>query len=526
MTTAADAIVRLIENSGERVIFGYPGGHTIPFHDALARSGKLRHVLVRHEQAAAIMADAYGRVKGRPGLCLVTAGPGATNTLSGVGEAYSDCTPLVVFACQVQSRHLGHEHGAYHEADIEAAFAPLTKWSATARRPEEAVRLAARALADSRRGRPRPVAVILPSDVLEQPVNMELPIAGEAERMEPQAGLDQAIELLARAEQPVIYAGGGVTMSAAGAELVALAEHIGAPVLTSVMGKGTIPEDHRLAAGYSRIPVAHEACRAADVMLAVGCRFTEVSTSGWRLPVPEKLIHVDVDPTPFGQNYPPAAAVLGDARLVLGALAEGLAPHRERAEAAAQRLRELWEVEHARRETTPGAYLIAPLRRVLPRNAIVACDVTAMALWLYAQFPVYEPNTLLSAAAYITMGWGVPAAAGAKIAAPERPVVAVTGDGGFMMSCQELATIASEGLDLTIVIVNDQCLSTIARLQDTICDGRRYAVNLVHPDFVAFANSFGIAAERVEADTDPTEALQRGLGHEGPYLIELARPPF
>jgi acetolactate synthase-1/2/3 large subunit len=338
--------------------------------------------------------------------------------------------------------------------------------------------------------------------------------------------MEEAADLLARAEHPVIFAGGGVARSQAQGELVTLAEHLGAPVLTTPMGKGVIPEDHRLAASVSIGRVARAMCEAADVMLAVGCRFTEVATHGWSLPVPQKLIHVDVDPTPFGQTYPPAVTVLGDAKLVLAALEEAVPADADRAQTQAQRLHELWAAERAEADGWPGAYLIRPLREVLPREGIVACDVGTMTYWMYPRFASYEPNTFLTAAAYITMGWGVPAAAGAKLAAPERPVVAVTGDGGFLMSCQELATIAAEGIAVTIVVVNDRSLRTVAQIQERKFEGRRYATTLPGPDFVTLAESFGVAAERVEGDDGIAAALERGLSRGGPYLVELKREAY
>jgi len=522
--TAAHALVETLRRSGVRVIFGYPGGHTVYLHDALAAArDDIRHILVRHEQAAAMAADAYGRITGGVGLCLTTAGPGATNAATGIAEAYSDCTALVQLVAQVDSTFLGRERGAYHEADLDRLFRPITKWCATARSPREIPHLVARAISEARRGRPRPVQLSLPRDLTAEPVTLDPPVASmDQPRPLPAAqNLAQACELLRGAERPVLFAGGGVLAGRACDQLAALAEHLGAPVITSAMGKGVLPEDHPLAAGHAHTAPARELAAQADVMLAVGTRFTEVTTHAWSFPVPTRLIHLDIDPTPFAQTYPPAVSLLGDARATLQALLAELPANPDRAERLAAKLAPLWASYRASVADEPEHVFLRLLRAALPRDTIVCCDVGMITYTMYGHFPVYGPQQMLTAAAYIAMGWGLPAALGAKVAAPDRPVVAVTGDGGFLMTAQELATLVQEHLPVVVVLVNDDCLGTIAGIQERRFDGRRFAVDLKNPDFVQLAGSFGVPAERLTQMEAVAPALDRALSAGSPYLLEV-----
>lgn len=527
--TVAEYLVRFLAAQGIRVIFGMPGGHTLPLYDALAGQRRVRHVLARHELGAALMADGYARASGEVGVCLVTSGPGVTNALTGVGVAHGDSIPVLLLSSQVPSVGVGREGGYFHEMDQLAATSPLTKWNARADNAGDVPGLMAEGFRRLRSGRPRPVHVEVPADVLAQPCRGPIErIPGDPAPAPDGNAIRRAAELLARAERPLILAGGGAV--GAGRELLGLARALGAPVVTTAMGKGGIPEAHPLSAGLTWRDITPDLLNMetlfspllarADVLLAVGCRFTQLATGNWSMPMPPRLVHVDVDPTVIGRRYEAAVGIVADAALALGAILraakDGARPRR-----SAEWTREAAMARAARPPLRPFA---RTLREVLPQEAILVADVVRIAYPVLGEFPVSRPRSVLSSVGFFAMGHGLPGAIGAKLALPGRPVVALAGDGGFLMTGQELATAVQAGVPVVSLVVNDGSLTAIRMLQDKHY-GRRFAVDLRNPDFAALARAFGAQGLIVRRPAELAPALRRALRASRPALLDLRYTP-
>ena len=527
--TAAEYLVRFLGAQGIRVVFGMPGGHTLPLYDALARQRRVRHVLARNEQGAALMADGYARVSGKVGACLVTSGPGVTNALTGIGVAHGDSIPVFLLSSQVPGAGVGREGGYFHEMDQLAATAPLTKWNARADKAGDVPGVMAEAFRRLRTGRPRPVHVEVPADVLAQPCEGPIErIHGDPATAPEAEAVRRAAELLLHAERPLILAGGGAV--GARRELLALAKSLGAPVVTTAMGKGVIPEAHPLSAGLTWRDITPDLLdmaslfspllARADALLAVGCRFTQLATGNWSMPVPPRLVHVDVDPTVIGRRYEAAVGIVADAAealvALLGAVKETARPRRSPG----------WtrEAAAARASRPPLRPFLQTLREALPPEAIVAADVVRIAYPLLGEFPVSRPRSVISSVGFFAMGHGLPGAIGAKLAFPGRPVVALAGDGGFQMTGQELATAVQANVPVVSLVVNDGSLTAIRILQDKHY-GRRFAVDLRNPDFAALARAFGAQGLVVRRPRELAPALRRALRARRPALLDLRYTP-
>ena len=513
--TSAQLLIRTLESFGVDTIFGYPGAHNIAIYDALYDS-TIRHVLVRHEQAAAFMADGYARASGRAGVCLTTAGPGATNAATAIAEAYDDSVPVLHLSGQVEAAYVRSESGAYHEMDLLAVFAPMTKWAAEMTNADEIAELTCEAFRQLTNGRPRPVHLSLPNDLLKEETSAEVPALPEQGGLLPKPpAIIAAGAAVRQSQKPMLWAGGGAIASGANRELAQLAQHLGAPVATTTMGRGAIPDDHPLGQGWVRGKPAQAALSQADLLIAVGCRFGEVATAHWTTKFPP-LIHVDVDPDEIGKNVEVQVGVRADARSALRALVEELAGAK----------RDPWfsapASEPERMEHVDGQ-IVPIMREMLDRDAIVATDVGITAFHMFRHFPVYAPRTFLHPATYIAMGHAVPAALGAKIAMPDRQVVCITGDGAFMMVCQELSTAVQEQLPVPIIVINDGQLSAIKGIQRRQYPGRYIAVDLINPDFELLAQAFGTGFARIEQADDFEPAFANALASARPTLIEVVK---
>ncbi|HSB81356.1 MAG TPA: thiamine pyrophosphate-binding protein [Candidatus Methylomirabilis sp.] len=527
--TVAEYLVRFLAAQGIRVIFGMPGGHTLPVYDALARQRRVRHVLARHELGAALMADGYARASGEVGVCLVTSGPGVTNALTGIGVAHGDSIPVLLLSSQVPCAGVGREGGYFHEMDQLAATAPLTKWNARADKAGDVPGLLAEGFRRLRSGRPRPVHVEVPADVLAQPCEGPIERIQGSPSPAPEAeAIRRAAELLAFAERPLILAGGGAV--GATRELLALAKTLRAPVVTTAMGKGVVPETHPLSAGLTWRDITPDLLGMerlfspllvrAEVLLAVGCRFTQLATGNWAMPMPARLVHADVDPTVIGRRYEAAVSIVADAAEALSALSCAVR------ETARPRRSTAWtqEAVGARAARPPLRPFVETLRQVLPPEAMVVVDVVRIAYPVLGEFPVSRPRSVMSSVGFFAMGHGLPGAIGAKLAFPRRPVVAVAGDGGFLMTGQELATAVQADIPVVSLVVNDGSLTAIRNLQDKHY-GRRFAVDLKNPDFAAFARAFGALGLVVRRPADLAAALRRALGAHRPALLDLRYTP-
>ncbi len=526
LVPAADLLVRRLADYGVRCVFGYPGGQLTPIYDALFRQTTIRHVLARHEQAAAFMADGYARATGKPGVCLAVCGPGVFNAATSLSAAFTDSTPVLLISGQVPRAGRGLRSGYYHENDQLFACATLTKVCGRVDTAEGLIPTLDYCWTELTRNRPGPVLFEVPLDVLRAEATADpwpatpqppLALAPAPETVNALAGM------IASWKWPLLLAGGGVVSANCESQLAQLAERLGAPVFHTSMGKCAIPSDHPLAAGmpWRRATADLTGMDAflsplfteADGLLAVGCRFTQLAAGSWSLRLPPSVAQIDVDPDEIGRHYPVALPVVGDAKLIL----EGLLP------LLPAPSRQPWTAPRTKSEPwrLPGLDLLGPLRRVLPPDAIVSADVTRLAYLLMAEFPMNHPRTFLHPAGSVAMGFGLPAALGAKAAYSHRKVVAVVGDGGFLMSGMELATAVQEQLPVVVVLVNDGSLTLIRATQERRYGGRFIGVDLRNPDFEMLAQAFGVRYWRADQENALEQALGEALKAETAALIEV-----
>lgn len=526
-TTVAGQVIGRLAELGVTHIFGYPGGQITPLYDALyIKKERVRHVLARDEQAAAFMADGYARATGKPGVTLAVCGPGVLNAATPLATAYTDSIPMLLLTGQVPSKGAGLRSGYYHENDQALACTPLTKARYRIDNPGKAIETIDLAYRQTTKGRPGPVLLEIPLDVLRMPSELGVITLLQPARKQELLRSSEA-KLLTRLvqswQQPVILAGGGVVHADATNALVAVAERLGAPVFHTLNGKSAFPNDHPLCAGLPWLkatsdltgmePFFSPVLAMADGILALGCRFTQATTGTWVWKPPPSLVHVDLDPKELGRHYKPTLGICADAGAALKSLLAALPPKR----------RLPWTIPPDRtvEPAFPGFDLLGAMRRVLPRNVIIAADVTRLVYRMVSQFPVLTPRSFLHPAGFVSMGYAIPAALGAKAAYPDRPVVAVVGDGGFQMSGMELASAVQERLPIVIILVNDCCLSLIKSSQDRHYGGRHIAVDLRNPDFAQFAAAFGVRAWRTENDSQFETALKEALKLRKPALVEV-----
>jgi acetolactate synthase-1/2/3 large subunit len=535
MYTGAALLVHELYRHGVRVIFGMPGSHSTSIYDAIERHGGIHTILVRNEQAGAFAADGYARVTGEPGVICTTAGPGATNALTGIAEAWADSIPLLLVTGQVNHDRLHEECGNYHEIDLERIVRPCTKYVATVMDSRQIPTVVAHAFAAMTTGRPRPAALILPQDLMglsapqpgddsadaTQPDVLRLPAAvtehvahGRAAQLHRTTArkVDRAAAMLGAARRPIVLVGGGALR--AGAEVRAIAERLRCPVITTLNGKGLVDERDPLSLGHARSVRARCLQPHTDVMLAVGCRFTEVMTGFRKMQVPEKLIQIDIDPIQIGMNYPVAIGIVADASDALRQIHQQLPEH------VRSKWGDLWS--EARSVTRPQReWFIDALRAELPENAIVFTDASEMAYRMHTDYPAYRPRSFFYPSNYIALGWGFPAAIGAAVALPDRVVASVSGDGGFVMTCQELATAARYGLRLIAIVHNDSAYGAIKHQQRMKYEGRYRDTDLNNPNFIQLAAAYGVPGVRARSAGEFAAALREAIERGGPGLIEV-----
>ncbi|MDO8670498.1 MAG: thiamine pyrophosphate-binding protein [Dehalococcoidia bacterium] len=502
--SGGEAVIRALKAEGVDVVFGIPGVHALSIYDALYHHPEIRHIAVRHEQAAAYMADGYARVTGKPGVCITTTGPGAANTVAAMGTAYADSIPILNVMTQIESDLVDKGKGSLHEAkDQLGTFRSCTRWNTRVDTSEEVPAAIHDAFRQMIHGHPGPTAVEICADILEKRADVELfkfEAVAHPRKRETELKVRQAVEALFKARSPVLWVGSGAAMSNASDEVRRLAELLKAPVLTSMRGKGVIPEDHPLYIGpRATEPLVKNLLAEADVMLAVGTCFGYGSTANWQVKMPEQLIQIDLDEKGIGKNYPAALGLVGDAKAVLGQVIEGLGDLKADRPAVEATVAEVMKKssEWASKQNPVMAGLMRDLRGVLPRDAVVVCDATKAANFVGRGFPVYEPRSYHFPIGYATLGFAFPVALGAKIGVPDRKVVAICGDGGFQFCLQELATAVQFEIDITVLIFNDQRWGVLRDLQDLHYGGRRYVVDLVNPDFVKLAEAYGANGLRV-----------------------------
>ena len=528
----SDAIVEVLTAASVDTIFGIPGIHTLALYDALADAPSIRHVLTRHEQGAAFAADGYARIRRRPGLVTTTTGPGTFNTIGAMAEAWSDSSPVVLLAGQIDAALDGQGRGVLHETpDQGRSFEAITAFVGRPRTPEAMPAAVAEALRCSMTGRWRPAYVELPTDLLGRPLEGATPTVAFPEATAPDpTAIVAAARLLSGARRILLVPGAGVQRAGAANELHRLAKRLGAPVATTITGAGAIPDDDAWSVG-SFVPGRPEwraLFEMADAVVVVGSRLDDVGTARWTLALPN-LVHIDVDPAVIDRAYPAAVGVVGDARLALTALLDELGPPPaggvDEPGWGTSRARAMREAARSSvapdQRATRDAFLAT--RAAIPRDAILTHDAARLNSWTGYFWQVYQPDGSMFPWGSATLGFALGAANGAAVAAPGRRVVAACGDGGFLFTGTELATAVAHELDVTLLIHDDGAFGSIADYQIRSY-GRAYGTKLRNPDLIAFARSFGVPAERVEEIADLPAAMARAVAEPGPSVVVLASP--
>lgn len=540
--TGAQAIIASLEAEGVDTIFGYPGGQAIKIYDALYDSKQIHHVLARHEQGATHMADGYARATGKVGVVLVTSGPGATNTVTGIATAYMDSIPMVVITGQVTRGVIGTD--SFQESDIVGITMPVVKHSFLLQSTDDLTRTFREAFYIASTGRPGPVLIDIPSDlsgaemVFHYPDSVNLPsykptYRGNARQVK------QAAELIQKAERPLLYAGGGIVTSHACAELTELAERMQIPVVTTLMGKGAMRCSNPLnlgPVGMHGSKYANMAVTECDLLIAVGARFSDRVTGKVSEFAPHaKVIHIDIDPAEIGKIINPVVPIVGDAKVVLAAINERLA------KADAQPIdrtwvddvfswRERWPFYTSDFSDYPNA--IAPevvlhklSQKLDPEASIVTTEVGQHQMWAHQNIHREHARTFISSGGLGTMGFGFPAAIGAKIGCPESEVVCVAGDGSFQMNSQEMATAKINDVPIKVLIIDNRALGMVHQWQSLFYNKRYSFTELAdNPDFVKLADAYGWRARRVEKPEDVDAALDEMLASKEPYLLDVMIP--
>ena len=519
------ALAHALAAQGVTVVFGIPGTHNLAFYDALVEIPHIKHFSGRNEQGTAFMADGYSRASGRVGVCMSTTGPGALNMLGSLGTSYSDSIPVLSIISEIPSAYVGQEKGFFHECREQLKmFEPVVSWAHRINSVSSIPWAVREAFTRLHSGRPRPIVLEIPCDILD--ATSDVVISGQKISQSysvDQTEITKAVELLQTSNRPAIWAGGGAISSNASSELIQLAEQLQAPVFTTVTGRGAIPDTHALGMGRTQLlPIARKYLSDCDLLLAVGTRFPQLETDDWSLRLPKTVIQVDLDPSEIGRNYPVSLGIIGDARKVLEQLCELLSDSGDRPDRSQEVSNLKKQILTDYRQRTPKTLrFIDTLRKALPRNTIIVNDLTVAVYWGQVFLEVYEPRTYLYPAGFCTLGFGLPAAIGAKLARPDRPVVMFAGDGGFLFNCQELATVAHYGIPIVSVVFNDNAYGVLKPQQVERYGRNTDEVELTNPNFVELARSFGIKGERVLSTEKLGPALTRGLKADQPWVIEM-----
>jgi acetolactate synthase-1/2/3 large subunit len=541
--SGARAVVEALEREKVDYIFGMPGGANLPFYDALWDS-KIKHVLARHEQLAAHMADAYGRVSRKAGVCSATSGPGATNLITGIATAFADSSPVVAITGQVPKAMTGRN--AFQETDIVGIATPITKYTLQPLSAAEVPFAVKRAFYIATTGRPGPVLLDLPKDVQQEEVEMTFPDSVQVRAYRSSVPVDmqdieRAAEMMVKAERPILWGGGGVRIADASQPFAAIAELLMMPVITTLQGKGDFPENHPLSLGpigmHGRAE-ANKLVSESDLLVAVGVRFSDRSTGNFAEFAPSaKIIHIDADPTEFNKNKMVDLSILGDANHVLTTLFDAIAkrltrtrdananPWLKRVNDVREELKGIPAYRDSYAELS-GPKIVKMMRDILPPEAILTTGVGRHQMWCEIHYKVLRPRTWITSTGLGTMGFGLPAAVGAKFAAPDVPVVDFDGDGSFVMTDQALATAVEEKLPIMAVVINDRSLGMVEQWQRLMYNRRYIGIKFPNvPDFVKLAEAYGAHGRTVGSLAEFGKAMREGLANEGPMVIEVPVSP-
>jgi acetolactate synthase-1/2/3 large subunit len=534
LLTGSEITCKALEAEGVEVVFGYPGGAVIPLYDALPRAG-FHHVLVRFEQWAALAADGYARATGRVGVCMATSGPGATNLVTGLANAQLDSVPVVAITGQVVQPMIGRD--AFQECDITGITLPVTKHNYLVQSPEEIAPTIKEAFYLARTGRPGPVLVDIPKNVFIAKARYEVPANPSRRGYQPTTTPNMrqvrlAAEMIDRAQRPLIMAGHGIMLSGAVDHFARFVERSGIPVIFTLLGQGSFPESHPLALGLMGMHGHHHVNKAleeCDLLVNIGARFDDRATGKVAGFAPKaKVIHVDIDPAEIGKNVKTDVPVVGDAREVLKLLIPEV-EHRAHPEwigwIDSQRDRALEEALEDHPEWPEPYTIIKAIAKATNGEAIYTADVGQHQMWAAQHLGLDHPNRWLTSGGLGTMGYGLPAAIGAKIGRPDLEVWAIVGDGGFQMSMNELATAVQEKLDVKVAVVNNGYLGMVRQWQDLFHAKNYSEVRIGGPDLLKLADAYGIAGFRVRKDHEIMPAIEAARKIKGPVVVEFVVEP-
>lgn len=526
--TGAEILVESLLSEGVDTIFGYPGGQALPIYDALY-DAELRHILTRHEQGAAHAADGYARASGKPGVCLATSGPGATNLVTGIANAYMDSVPMIAITGQVPTNMLGKD--SFQEADITGITLPITKHNYLVKDVKDLAQTVREAFYIATNGRPGPVLIDIPRDVSGGTAEYQFPesvhLPGYRVNTEPNPQqVARVVKAIEESERPVIYAGGGVVNGGAHKELLQLAEMLLAPVATTLMGLGGFPGNHPLSVGMLGMhgsKYANYAVSECDLLIGVGVRFDDRVTSKLEEFAPDAtVIHIDIDPAEIGKNVAVDIPVVGDVRSSLQKMIEVLKP---RLESQWRDKIDAWKKEYPIEFVENGRLkpqeVIQEIYNVTRGNVRIATDVGQHQMWAAHYYKYHRPRTFITSGGLGTMGFGFPAAIGVQVACPEEPVICISGDGSFQMNSQELATAVHYNLPVKVAILNNGYLGMVRQWQELFYNRRYSYTDITGPDFAKLAESYGAVGMRVTKKSEVREAMEEAMQVLKPVVIDF-----
>ena len=532
--TGAQILCESLLKEDVEVVFGFPGGVLLPLYDTLPQYPQLRHILVRHEQGAAHAADGYARATGKVGVCFATSGPGATNLVTGIANAYMDSIPIVAITGQVARPFIGKD--AFQETDITGITLPITKFNHLVHETSSLARTLKEAFHIARTGRPGPVLLDIPRDVFVDQVEFHYPTRVNLPGYKPTlkghpTQIKKAAEIINEARQPVLLTGHGIAISEAEQELKHLAETAQIPVVTTLLGIGSFPGNHILSYGWlgmHGMACANMAVENADVLIAIGMRFDDRATAKVSAFAPQaRIIHIDIDPTEIGKNVRVDVPIVGDAKSVVSALNKQIASNGH-VDWLTQL--DLWRKEHPSTDIRDTAsvlpqYVIRQIYEATNGEAIIATGVGQNQMWAAQHYFFDYPNTYISSGGLGTMGFGLPASMGAKVGCPDKDVWCIDGDGSLQMTIQEMATLVQDKIAVKIAIINNGYLGMVRQWQELFY-GRRYvATPLYGPDFVKIAEGYGIPGLMVTRKEDVLPAIEQAMAEPGPFLIDFRVEP-
>ncbi|TSA32060.1 MAG: biosynthetic-type acetolactate synthase large subunit [Porphyromonadaceae bacterium] len=538
--SGADAIILALQAEGVETLFGYPGGAIMPLYDAMFRFGnQMRHVLTRHEQGAIHAAQGFARVSGKTGVCITTSGPGATNLLTGLADAFADSTPVVCITGQVNARLIGSD--AFQEADILGLTTPVTKWNIRITCSEDLLQGLSQAFYIARTGRPGPVVVDIAKNVLLEKIHFDYQICAGMPSYHPEPVPDdkkirRAADWINQSERPILFWGQGVLLANASNELRLLIDKAGLPAASTLLGLSAIPADHPLNMGMLGMHgnyAPNVLSAKADLIVAVGMRFDDRVTSDPSTFLPNaRVIHIDIDASEHGKVMQPHLAIVGDAARVLRSLLDYVEPALHADWVAEFRVLQEMETDKvmnsdlslAGEKIQMGA-MIRRLSERFPSNTLVVTDVGQHQMKVARYYKFNTPRSMVTSGGLGTMGFGLPAAIGAKIACPDQPVLALIGDGGFQMTMQEIMTIVQEKTDVKVVLLNNGFLGMVRQWQELFFAKRYASTELLNPDFVKVVDAMGLPSKRISTSRETDSGIDWLLTSNGPCFLEVVTDP-